>query len=94
MKKMMLLVFIAFFVTSPVIAWDNNYETSRQEQERQRTKKYPYKSTSGTRYKYDLSNPSDRIRYEVDPAAQIRHNINPRVKIDRDLGQYGGGSER
>jgi hypothetical protein len=93
MNKLILLVIMALLITSPAIAWENNYETSRQKQERERNKEYPYESTSGTRYKYDLSKPSDRIRYEVDPAAQIRDSINPRVKIDRGLGQHGGGSE-
>jgi len=54
---------------------------------------YKYRSMSGTKYKYDLSNPSDRIRYEVDPASQIRDSVNSRVKIDRSMGQYGGGAK-
>ena len=58
---------------------------------------YPYESSSGTRYKYDLSNPSDRIEYEVDIDAQIKDRTymptNPDVKIDRGLNQYGGGVE-
>jgi hypothetical protein len=76
-----------------------NYEDAYQEQERERererkrNKEYPYESTSGTRYKYDLSKPSDQIKYEVDPAAQLRDSINPRVEMDRDLWQYGGGAE-
>ena len=90
---MILLVIMVLLITSPAIAWDNDCETSRQKQERERNKEYPYKSTSGTRYKYDLSNPSDRIRYEVDPGAQLRDSVNPRVDIDRGLGQYGGGSK-
>jgi len=96
MKKKILLVIMSLLITSPVLAWNNNSGASRQEQEQEqkRNKEYPYKSSSGTRYKYDLSKPSDRIKYEVDPAAQIRDSINPRVKIDRDLGQHGGGSER
>ena len=48
---------------------------------------------TGTRYKYDLSKPNDRLRYEVDTSTQIQYSINPRVGIDRDLGQFGGGSE-
>ncbi len=81
MRKKFLLVTIALLMTSPVFAWNYN------------DNEYPYKSITGTKYKYDLSNPGDRIRYGVDPAAQIRDSVNPNVKIDRGLGQYGGGSE-
>jgi len=55
---------------------------------------YKYVSpSSGLKYKYDLSNPSDAIRYEVDPSAQIRDSVNPRVELDRGLGYQGGGAE-
>jgi hypothetical protein len=39
-------------------------------------------------YQYDLSNPSDQLRYSVDPGAQLRDSINvePRVEIDRSFG--------
>ena len=93
MKKTFLLVIVALVITSPADAGDNNHETSRQKQEREINKEYPYQSSTGTRYKYDLSKPSDKIRYEVDPGAQLRDSINPKVKIDRDLGQHGGGSK-
>ena len=53
-----------------------------------------YHSSSGTRYKYDLSNPSDQALYEADAAAQARDSANPRVQLDREMGQYGGGAER
>lgn len=55
-----------------------------------------YRGSSGVRYKYDLSNPGDRLKYEVDPMAQLEDSISidPRVEIDRSLGQYGGGIER
>ena len=59
---------------------------------------YKYKGSSGTRYKYDLSKPGDRIKYSVDPAAQLYDKIympiKPGVKIDRSLNQYGGGVKR
>lgn len=44
-------------------------------------------------YRYDLSNPSDRLRYQVDPSAQLMDSINvdPRVELDRGMGQYGAG---
>jgi hypothetical protein len=91
--KLILLAIMALLITSPAVAGDNNYETSRQKQEREINKEYPYQSSTGTRYKYDLSNPSDQIRYEVDPGAQLRDSINPKVQIDRGLGQHGGGSK-
>lgn len=53
-----------------------------------------YTAASGTQYKYDLSNPSDLMRYRADAAAQMRDSINPRVRMDRNMGQYGGGSSQ
>ncbi len=52
-----------------------------------------YRGISGARYQYDLSNPSDRARYTVDPQAQLRDSISvdPQRGIDQDLGQAGGG---
>ncbi|RUR52015.1 hypothetical protein ELY40_14985 [Vreelandella populi] len=50
-------------------------------------------TVAGTSYQYDLNNPVDRIRYGVDPAAQLRDQHDPRVDIDRNnLNQYGGGA--
>lgn len=42
---------------------------------------------------YDLSNPSDRVMYDVDPEAKVMDSINPNVGIDRSLNQYGGGAD-
>ncbi len=53
-----------------------------------------YRGSSGAMYQYDLSNPSDQLRYSVDPGAQLRDEIDPRVQLDRSLGQYGGGIAR
>ena len=50
-----------------------------------------YESMTGNKYQYDLSRPTDRLLYDVDPAAKIRDDINPMIEIDRGLGQYGGG---
>jgi hypothetical protein len=63
---------------------DNSYQQNQQED---------YKSNTGTRYQYDLNKPSDRVRYNADPAAQLRDrlNTNPSVNIDKNNGQYGGG---
>lgn len=56
---------------------------------------YKYESFSGNRYKYDLSDPGDRIDYKLDIGAQIDDKIhmpsNPGVKMDRNFNQYGGG---
>jgi len=87
MKKI-LLVIMALLIASPAIAWDDE-----KEKEKKRNKEYPYQSSSGQRYKYDLNKPGDRIRYEVDPGAQVRDSVKPRVKMDRDMGQYGGRAE-
>lgn len=52
-----------------------------------------YKSSMGNEYEYDLSKPSDQMRYETDLGAQMRDevDIDPRRDIERDLGEYGGG---
>ena len=52
-----------------------------------------YNSSFGNTYEYDLNNPSDRARYRADPKAKLRDrlNINPRRRIERNIGQYGSG---
>ena len=52
-----------------------------------------YRSSFGSTYEYDLSNPSDRVRYRADPKAKLRDrlDINPQRRIERNIGQYGGG---
>jgi len=66
----------------------SNRETRQEETSR-------YRSSSGTNYQYDLSKPTDRIRYGLDPAAKLRDQHDPRVDIDRNnLNQYGGGAYR
>ena len=52
-----------------------------------------YESSFGTRYEYDLSDPGDRIMYDVDPAAQLRDSIdvNPTRELERGIGEHGGG---
>jgi hypothetical protein len=62
-------------------AWDNDKQDRR------------YKSRFGNEYEYDLSKPSDQIRYETDVRAQMRDqlDVDPRRELERDLGQYGGG---
>lgn len=91
MKK---IVLGTFFIGCSVMAYDygyknpysnNNYNNNNSE--------YKYQGSSGTKYKYDLSNPADKIKYSVDVGAQLKDsiNVNPRVGIDRGMGQYGGG---
>ena len=62
------------------------------------TPTYKYESISGNRYKYDLSKPGDRFNYKMDIGAQlddkINMKINPKVKMDRNFKQYGGGLQR
>lgn len=52
-----------------------------------------YQSSSGTRYQYDMNNPSDRNRYSTDLDAQRRDqmNLDTRRNLDRGIGQNGGG---
>lgn len=96
------LVAGAFLLTLPIAAfsqydgYDNNEEgedgygygsTSDRDQDR------GYESSLGNRYEYDLSDPGDRIMYDVDPGAQLRDSIdvNPERELERGIGEYGGG---
>jgi hypothetical protein len=54
-----------------------------------------YRGSSGTCYKYDLSNELDRLKYDVDERAKLRDQTfgvsDGGAIIDRDRGAYGGG---
>lgn len=52
-----------------------------------------YQGSSGTRYQYDMNNPSDSNRYSTDLNAERRDqmNLDTRRNLDRGLGQKGGG---
>lgn len=54
-----------------------------------------YQGSSGTRYDYNLNNPTDRNRYNVDLDAQRRDQMDGRYDAGRNLdqlqGQFGGG---
>jgi hypothetical protein len=56
-----------------------------------------YRSYGDTRYQYDLNRPSDQLRYELDPRAQLRDEItsvapSPSRELREELrGQRGGG---
>lgn len=51
-----------------------------------------YQGSSGAKYQYDLNNPADRNRYNIDLDAQRRDTmkINP-GSLDELKGQNGGG---
>lgn len=78
MKKKLTIAVVLFLCFSSAAYAENEDE-------------YKYKSSAGNQYKYDLSKPQDQIKYGVDPNAQLHDKINPRVDIDRGLGQHGGG---
>ena len=56
---------------------------------------YKYKGDSGQKYKYDLSDPSDRMDYKYDWDAQWNDKWNSKfnfdVQMDQQNRQYGGG---
>ena len=70
--------------------FDNPYGSSDNDN---RKSEYKYEGSSGARYKYDLSDPSDRIDYSVDVDAQMQDkmSVSPDRDLDRQMGQYGGG---
>jgi len=78
----------------PTSRSSNDYVASRSYADEQSTSRY--QGSSGAGYQYDLNNPADQLRYGVDPMAQLRDSISvdPRVEMDRSLGQQGGGIER
>jgi|SaaInlStandDraft_7_1057024.scaffolds.fasta_scaffold21022_4 hypothetical protein len=75
-------------LTGAANAWENVPTTSTYGNQDNN-----YQSSSGARYQYDMSNPSDRIDYSVDVDAQRRDqmNVDPSRSLDQGLGQYGGG---
>ncbi len=88
-SKLMLVVgLLASSMAVPVLAWDNPYETGDNDKSNS-----GYTSSYGNQYQYDLSKPTDRIEYDVDPAAKLRDSIdvNPTRDLERGIGQYGGG---
>jgi hypothetical protein len=52
-----------------------------------------YTGSFGRKYQYDLSNPSDRVQYNADPAAKLRDRIDPGPfkGLEQNTGQSGGG---
>jgi hypothetical protein len=93
MKLIRLFVIFLWLLTFTVSAkaWDLY---SDDPYDRYGNPQYRYEGLSGTKYQYDLSDPSDRIEYQLDLDAQMRDRINPNpgIQLDRGLGQYGGGA--
>lgn len=87
----MRLVTMAFFIM-PLQIFAYDYKNIYQENSKN---EYKYEGLSGTKYKYDLSNPMDRMDYSLDLDAQMEDklNVNPGINMDRDFGQFGGGAE-
>ncbi len=86
-----LIILLGLCLNTPSIADD--FQTEPYDQ--YGNPNYRYEGPTGKRYQYDLNNPSDQIQYEIDVGAQLRDEINPdpRIQIDQDLGQFGGGAE-
>ena len=86
MNKLLTSLLILLF-TSPAYSENYGYDDDSSD--------YPYESSTGTSYEYDLSDPSDRVMYGVDPAAQLMDSINPdpMIEIDRNMNEYGGGAK-
>ncbi len=80
MKKTLIL---ALMFGGSLYAYDYNSDSNGDGQ--------VYESSSGNQYKYDLSDPSDKLEYSVDVGAQLDDSVNPSVGLDRSLGEYGGG---
>ena len=51
-----------------------------------------FRAPSGTLYKYNLNDPSDQLKYQMDLEAQLQDSINPQVSLDRSMGVNGGGA--
>jgi len=50
-----------------------------------------YLGSSGSRYKYDLSSPFDRMEYSTDIGSQINDTFSSDKFLDQGQGQFGGG---
>ncbi len=75
--------------------WRRLRERRAEERATRAKTEYGYEGISGNRYKYDLSKPGDRLRYENDPSAKLRDETfkptNAGALMDEAMGQYGGG---
>ncbi|MGO9019184.1 MAG: hypothetical protein ACLQVJ_12640 [Syntrophobacteraceae bacterium] len=95
MKKLLFSIVVFCVASMPILTLAWRGDDYNESYDRQGQPNYRYRRYSGKEYQYDLSKPQDRIRYETDPSAQIRDEINvdPRIELDRELGQYGGGAK-
>ena len=82
MKRLILMV---LFTVSSLVAYDYGYNNNNDDSN--------YEGSSGTKYQYDLSDPSDKLDYSIDLDAQMRDSlsVDPSRTLDQGLGQYGGG---
>jgi hypothetical protein len=89
-KSLHALIFIGIPLTVSAADYSND------SYDRYGDQKYQYRGSSGAQYQYDLSKPSDQLRYEVDVNAQMRDqlSVDPRRDLDRGLDQRGGGIRR
>ena len=94
MKLIRIIVIVLGILISTMTAkaWDHYND---EPYDRYGNPQYRYEGFSGTKYQYGLSDPSDRLDYQLDLDAQMRDRINPNpgIQLDRGLGQYGGGAE-
>jgi len=97
MKKLLfsIVVFCVALTSILTLAW-SQYGFDQERYDSQGQPNYRYRGSSGKEYQYDLSRPQDELRYELDLGAQMRDqlNVDPRIELDRELGQYGGGAKR
>lgn len=105
--KNLIIMAIILLLALPVAAGGLSYREKRELREAgmsrsdireiEEKSEYGYEGSSGTRYKYDLSEPDDKMKYDLDVDAQMNDKVymptKPGVKIDRGLNQYGGGVE-
>ncbi len=92
--KKLILASLISLTTLPALGWNLERDDTGTEYN-DRESIYKYKSSTGTRYQYDLNDAGDKIDYQLDPDAQMRDrlSVDPAREIDRGLGQYGGGIE-
>ena len=84
-------------------AYDNynnsfdKYESYYNQRQNRDENEYKYKGASGQEYQYNLSDPMDKLNYDLDFKAKMNDElyapITPNVDLDRGLGQYSGGME-
>jgi len=90
MKNLAVIVLLSLASVSAFSGEYNNKQQNNSNNQRDNS----YQGYSGQKYQYDLNNQADNLRYQLDPNAQIRDelNANPKADIDRSLGQRGGGA--